>query len=661
LRRSDPDSVLSICTNFRSLAPILDYVNARFEAPLNADGQPGFTALQAGLSAASGKACVVALDLEAAGNAEAQRDLEAEAVAELCATLIGSYMVKDRATGEPTACQAGDIALLAPGGTDLWRYEGALERRGIPVASQAGKGFFLRQEVQDLVALTRTLADPRDTLALGALLRGPLIGLSEEELLDVVWDMPREADARTLPRLSLHTNTDPIRHPLLCQVLGRLQALRRIAESTAPSLLLAQAVDALNIRAVLQQRHRRQAERALCNVDRFIDMGRAYAVRGLSAFAADVSKAWEDASRVPEGQVDSLENAVTLYTMHAAKGLEWPIVMPINTLTQVQAADGTFVARSSGVLHCRVFGGQPPGYDTAREEEQTQLGHERLRLWYVTATRARELLILPRHTERPSVNVWAGLCDFAVENLPAFSCDPPVQVHARAPSAAMQNTQTADVFDAERQQIVASRRAIEWRVPSRHELSDAALAAPAETTTPDAFVEDAAPAKVPLAVQGGAARGRVLHKLFEEVLTGETGESLPALCARGAELISELGLEVAADPMSGLVPDELAHCVLASLSLPEIRELRPALMPEFGVWRAEASGHDEVVQAGVIDAISFDKAGQPDVVVDWKSDVAPSDRTLADYRAQVGSYMQMIGAKRGLIVLATSRKTIWID
>ena len=86
---------------------------------------------------------------------------------------------------------AGDIALLAPTGNDLWRYEEALERRGIPVATQAGKGLFRRQEIQDLIALTRVLADRRDTLALGALLRGPLVGLTEEELLDIIWALPR--------------------------------------------------------------------------------------------------------------------------------------------------------------------------------------------------------------------------------------------------------------------------------------------------------------------------------------------------------------------------------------------------------------------------------------------------------------------------------------
>ena len=53
----------------------------------------------------------------------------------------------------------GDIALLAPVGSGLDVYERALDERGLAVASQAGKGFFRRQEVQDLVALTRALAD----------------------------------------------------------------------------------------------------------------------------------------------------------------------------------------------------------------------------------------------------------------------------------------------------------------------------------------------------------------------------------------------------------------------------------------------------------------------------------------------------------------------
>ena len=151
--------------------------------------------------------CVAALDVaipdqNGKATADQMRDAEADAIAELCARLIDSHRILDRRADRERLCQPGDIALLAPTGTDLWRYEEALERRGIPVATQAGKGLFRRQEIQDLIALTRVLADQRDTLALGALLRGPLVGLSEEEILDIVWSLPRsESEPDRLPRL----------------------------------------------------------------------------------------------------------------------------------------------------------------------------------------------------------------------------------------------------------------------------------------------------------------------------------------------------------------------------------------------------------------------------------------------------------------------------
>src|SRR5437016_11098874 len=72
----------------------------------------------------------------------------------------GRYVpqVRDPAKGTLRPCELGDIALLAPVGTELWRFEEALEERGIAVSTQAGKGFFRRQEIQDLIALARALA-----------------------------------------------------------------------------------------------------------------------------------------------------------------------------------------------------------------------------------------------------------------------------------------------------------------------------------------------------------------------------------------------------------------------------------------------------------------------------------------------------------------------
>jgi ATP-dependent exoDNAse (exonuclease V) beta subunit len=179
------EGLLKVTANFRSVEPILSFVNDKFQAVLStAAGQPGFTELSPTCKAQRAVTAVVALDVADGDDAKADqmRDAEAHRVAELCSRLVGNRLVRDE-DGAMRPCRLGDIALLAPVGTQLWRFEEALEDRGVAVSTQAGKGFFHRQEIQDLIALTRTLADGRDTLALGALLRGPLIGLTEAELL----------------------------------------------------------------------------------------------------------------------------------------------------------------------------------------------------------------------------------------------------------------------------------------------------------------------------------------------------------------------------------------------------------------------------------------------------------------------------------------------
>src|SRR5258708_28024747 len=117
------------------------------------------------------------------------REAEAEMVADMCARLIGNVMIK-RADKSYSPLRQGDIALLSPGHTELWRYERALEQRGLAVSSQAGKTLMRRQETQDILALLRVLADSSDTLAFVALRLGPLVGLSDQDLLDITASLP---------------------------------------------------------------------------------------------------------------------------------------------------------------------------------------------------------------------------------------------------------------------------------------------------------------------------------------------------------------------------------------------------------------------------------------------------------------------------------------
>lgn len=657
-RVQDPGSLLSISTNFRSCASILTFVNERFQTVLSADGQPGFTALDP-FHADRGGLCVAALDVAVAdengkASAERQRDAEAAAIAELCARLIESHPIIDRRSGVERVCQPGDIALLAPTGTELWRYEEALERLGIPVATQAGKGLFRRQEIQDLIALTRVLADRRDTLALGALLRGPLVGLTEEELLDIIWALPRsEEEPDRIPRLDLNIEAAVIAHPLAREVIERLQSLSRRGNSTTPHALLSQAVDVMRVRPLLLERHRGQAERALANVDLYLSLSAGYAVRGLRAFAEAMEAAWSDEARAVEGRADAQEEAVALFTIHAAKGLEWPIVIPVNTITGVMALDGAVIDRQAETLYCKVLGVAPEGYEAARQAEKKELDRERIRLWYVAATRARELLILPRFDAKPSTTAWIGLVDLSLAQLPALDVSH-LPAGLTAAGAGTGNSQTRARFAAEAEAIAAVQTGLTWLAPSRDESAAGTVLREEDAALWTGTANEQPPElEAAVLVQGGRERGLILHKLMEEVLTGETPETEAALIERAAELIRSLGQSPVTDPATGLSANELAACVVRTLALPDIAALRPDLLAEFPVYSAQAVDGVETATAGIADALTLTSEGRPAVVVDWKSDVTPTPGALDHYRAQVRAYLDITDAERGLIVLMT--------
>ncbi|MFL9914001.1 UvrD-helicase domain-containing protein [Paraburkholderia fungorum] len=662
----NPQSVLSISTNFRSCAPILDYVNARFQAVLSVEGQPGFTALDSFHGDRGEQPCVAALDIAARDeNGEAdttrQRDAEAEAVGDWCARLVASGTVLDRRTGEARACRPGDIALLAPTGSDLWRYEEALERRGIPVATQAGKGFFRRQEIQDLIAITRVLAERKDALALGALLRGPLVGLTDEDLLDIVWALPRasEGEGERIARLDLAVDCEAIAHPLARDIIGKLQALASRSHATTPHDLLSQAIDVMRVRHVLRERHGRQAARALANVDLYLGLSAAYAVRGLGAFAEAMTLAWSDEEKAVEGQADAQEEAVALLTMHASKGLEWPVVIPVNTMTGVKAAESAVAQRATDTFLCPILGVEPAGYAAAREDEKDELARERIRLWYVAATRARELLVLPRLDAQADANAWIGLLDLAIDALPALDVAG-WPLPAGTAAAVPENAQTHTAFAAEAQRIVATERKLAWLAPSRDEGSTRpVLQATPQEATQD--FESMPEAGLDPAIQGSRERGLILHKLFEEVLSGETDDDPTALAARATALIAMFPRLTAAHAPSAISAQELADCVTRTLKLPEIAPLRATLVPEYPVYRAIEEGSCETATAGVADALTLGADGRPVVVIDWKSDVRPDARTVEHYCSQVRAYLDITGAQRGLIVFVTTGAIVAVE
>ncbi|SIO57588.1 exodeoxyribonuclease-5 [Bradyrhizobium erythrophlei] len=643
-------STLNIVANFRSVEPVLSFVNGAFKGPLStAAGQPGFTALASTRPAGHNALAVAALDVaveDGEESAEQLRDAEADRVAELCSRLVGNLKVACNGGFRP--CRFGDIALLAPVGTDLWRFEEALEQRGIPVSTQAGKGFFRRQEIQDLIALTRTIADARDTLALGALLRGPLVGLSETELLDIANGLPVDPHRPDrLPNLGLWSDLDGINHPVARDVIRILQSLARRARSTTPYALLSDATGLLHIRGQLRHRFAASADRVLSNLDLFLEMSRAYDARGLRAFARDMRANWEEQILQVEGRPDAEEQSVALITIHAAKGLEWPVVIPVNMTGAPRVETGLMHDRQAGVFSAPVLGIEPAGYAKLKSMNELESARERVRLWYVAATRARDLLVFPRHSSQLPDRSWAQLVDFKVASMLALE---PASLGPAAdtPTDSGKNTQTAEAFADQASKIAEAYKRIVWLRPSRHELDEPEYEQIQISADPKQLeIMD------PAGVLGSATRGTILHKLIEEVLTGETPDTVAELDRRAVELLSQLGLEPSADPGSGISPAELALTVSRTLRLPEIAALRTGLAPELPIFGRHPDSAREALVSGVVDAASLDGSGKVEVVVDWKSDVAFSDAVRQSYLPQLRAYRTYAGASRSLLVAVT--------
>jgi exodeoxyribonuclease-5 len=661
----DKDAVLEIVANFRSLKPIIDFANAQFQLLLSTEqGQPGFTELRDTRTPTDDRPAVARFNVPVGDeqkNANGElivdkvRRVEAEVVADLVKRMIGSYLVWDKRSKSLRPCRAGDIALLAPTGTSLWIYERALEQQQISISSQAGKSFYSRQEVQDLIAVARAIADRRDTLALGALLRGPVVGLSEEEIADAIMALPA-GDNGSPGHLHLWTDLQQIANPVLKRVLEVLQQLARRARQTTPYRLMAEAIEELNIRPILRARYRLSSERALANVEMILEMARAYDARGLVAYAAALKASWEDTKKHIEGRPDADAEAVSISTMHSAKGLEWPIVIPINSPTKLDESVDFLHRRSDNTVHFKLLGFTGPEYETVKTEEQGQVRRERIRLWYVALTRACDLLLLPHQSER-SDGDWFSLLNIDTASLPLFDADAFEGV-AIAAGADAANAQDPARWKNEAGVIASTKRAITWRSPSRHDgIGGASL------SDEDAFIGDEARDKIVpeelafdevASVKGSRERGLILHKLLEEVITGETPDDAPSLEARGRALLGELGIAEAARAEEGIHAPELAASVRRALALPEIVSLRPQLLAEVTVLSAAKTEKGTSFVGGIADALTLNGEGRVDFVIDWKSDVDPSGSAVDLYRQQVRDYLVATGGQEGLLVFVTS-------
>jgi ATP-dependent exoDNAse (exonuclease V) beta subunit len=644
-------SVIQVTANFRSQKEILDHVNAYFSPILSAAEQPGYVALSSTIEERHHKLpCIakVTIELPPDPRPDELRDKEAETVARICRRLIGAIDIV-RADGSRSLLKPSDIALLAPTGTDLWRYERALEGERLSVASQAGKTLFLRQETQDVLTLLRVLADPADTLAFGALMRGPLVGLTEEELLDITEALHRAAGAESHKRyFTVMTPPALVENAVARDVLETLQSLRRRAVATTPMLVLAEAAERLRIRVMLAARYRNRSARALANIDVLIEMARPYGVSGLGKLVRDLQQDWEAKTLRSEGRTDASEEAIEIVTIHSSKGLEWPVVIPVNTGTRFRSPPEFLHRQSDNTLHWVLGGVTPVDLANARAEEAQNEARERERMWYVACTRARDLLILP-HLAAADARSWSRILDLGHSRLPELKLDGLPEVPP-TPRATATNLQTPELFAEQARRIASASPEIEWRRPSDHD-PDRAEKFDIAPNDRDSSFEASPP------MRGGRLRGILLHKLMEEFLTGEVQEEAAAAAERAGQLLDQLVGAQGVPPDHMPDPVEAAATALRTLRLPDVLRWRPYLVPETAVW---ASADGCWLLAGRADAVAVEN-GRVSAVLDWKSDIAPGPQERMNYAGQLAEYLAATGAERGALVYMSLGETVWIQ
>ena len=196
----------------------------------------------------------------------------------------------------------------------------------------------------------------------------------------------------------------------------------------------------------------------------------------------------------------------------------------------------------------------------------------------MAATRAREVLVLPRLGSDPPTKSWKAVVDLGLETLPEIEITklPPGKVLS---SEEPENGQTRERFAAEASRIHDQERRLGWTTPSLDEEGAPPLIVdgPAVLSGDD---DGSMLSTVGPLIQSGPDRGLVFM-LLEEVLSRETAGDVLSLMERAEALIRDVGREPTPDPSAGLSPSEIAGCVARALALPEVVSLRSRLVHEF--------------------------------------------------------------------------------
>lgn len=400
--RPETPSRAAITRSYRSVQELLAFVNDVFADVEKAPERPDafrygeddvFPLVDEGPRGADAVGVVVA-DTDMA---------QAEAVAdEIARLLIAGVTVRDRQTGVRRAVQPGDIGLLFRTREGHTLFEAALARRGVPFYVYKGLGFFDADEVKDVLALVAYLAEPGSNLRAAAFLRSRIVRLSDEALKRLAPGLAGALTAAEPPPAAAELAPDDRERLLLAR--DSVGAWIAMADQLPPAevvdRVLAETAYAVEIGGAGFAQARENLKKVRGLIRRI--QNRGYATLGrLSDYFAELAAGGDESNAI----IDAAD-AVNLMTVHAAKGLEFPVVFVVNigrgsgggrddirVVAPAFVDDDGDVGEASATLLSPSVSVSDHESDSDRDADERDR-EETKRLLYVALTRARDRLYL---------------------------------------------------------------------------------------------------------------------------------------------------------------------------------------------------------------------------------------------------------------------------
>jgi ATP-dependent helicase/nuclease subunit A len=312
----------------------------------------------------------------------------AAAVAEEIVRILREDNIRDRQTGVVRMARPGDIAILFRSRTSHREFQHALEQRGVPAYVYKGLGFFDADEIKDVSALIRYLAEPSSDLRAAAFLRSRFVRLSDAALARL---RPALAAALTDPAApgllrELEDEDQRVLEHVRAHVGEWLARVDRVPPADLVEHVLATSAYAFELRGPRRQQAWENLKKMRGLIRRI--QNRGYATLTRIADHIDALTPGDESNAV----IETLD-AVNLMTVHASKGLEFPVVFVVNL---ARGATGPpdpvrVVADGEDGLPSVSIG---PFVSDTDEAERDREKHETRRLLYVALTRARDRLYL---------------------------------------------------------------------------------------------------------------------------------------------------------------------------------------------------------------------------------------------------------------------------